>query len=93
VVVTDLAMPGMSGFDLVRRCCKYGSDIPIVMTSGYLRPEDQLTAAEFGIACAHLEARNTIAELEQCSTVFLPASRARKLWITSCTLIQSEASF
>jgi PAS domain S-box-containing protein len=62
VVVTDLAMPGMSGFDLVREMLQIRSDIPIVMTSGYLRPEDQLTAAELGLRALILKP-NTIAEL------------------------------
>jgi PAS domain S-box-containing protein len=62
VVVTDLAMPGMSGFDLVREMLLIRSDIPVVMTSGYLRPEDQRTAAELGLRALILKP-NTSAEL------------------------------
>jgi CheY-like chemotaxis protein len=49
VVVTDLSMPGMSGFDLARELLATRPDLPVVMTSGYLRPEDQRTAAQIGI--------------------------------------------
>ena len=39
-IVTDLTMPGMSGFDLVREVRQRRADIPVVVTSGYFRPED-----------------------------------------------------
>jgi CheY-like chemotaxis protein len=50
VVVTDLSMPGMSGFELARELLATRPDLRVVMTSGYLRPEDQLAAAQVGIA-------------------------------------------
>lgn len=40
VVVTDLAMPGMSGAELAAELRKVRADIPIIMTSGYIRRED-----------------------------------------------------
>lgn len=40
VVVTDLAMPGMSGAELAAELRKARANIPIIMTSGYIRPED-----------------------------------------------------
>jgi CheY-like chemotaxis protein len=49
VVVTDLSMPGMSGFDLARTLLEIRPDVPILMTSGYVRPEDQETASRIGI--------------------------------------------
>ena len=49
VAVADLSMPGMSGFDLARALRQLRPDLPIVMTSGYLRPEDQDVAARIGI--------------------------------------------
>ncbi len=49
VVVTDLSMPGMSGFDLARELLATRPDIFVVMTSGYLRPEDQRAATQIGI--------------------------------------------
>jgi CheY-like chemotaxis protein len=48
-LVTDLAMPGMSGFDVVRRILEIRADLPIVMTSGYVRPEDQEAAQRLGV--------------------------------------------
>lgn len=48
VVVTDLAMPGMNGFDLVV-ALRSISDVPVLMTSGYTREEDQQRAAQLGI--------------------------------------------
>jgi PAS domain S-box-containing protein len=49
-VVTDLSMPRMSGFDLVRELFKLRPDLPIILTSGYIRPEDQKVADALGIA-------------------------------------------
>ncbi|HVN87408.1 MAG TPA: PAS domain S-box protein [Candidatus Binatia bacterium] len=48
-VVTDLAMPGMSGFDLARAVQSLRADIPIVVTSGFVRPEDEVAARQLGI--------------------------------------------
>lgn len=47
-VVTDLAMPDMTGHDLARSLRKIRSDIPIVMTSGYIREEDAEAALQAG---------------------------------------------
>jgi DNA-binding response OmpR family regulator len=49
VVVTDLAMPAMSGFDLIQQLRAVRSDIPIIMTSGYVRESDQELASSLGI--------------------------------------------
>jgi CheY-like chemotaxis protein len=48
-VVTDLSMPGMSGFDCAREMLAIRPDLPIVLTSGYVRPEDEALAREIGI--------------------------------------------
>ncbi len=48
-VVTDLSMPGMSGFDCAKEILAARADIPIVLTSGYVRPEDEATAYDVGI--------------------------------------------
>jgi len=48
-VVTDLSMPGMSGFDCAKELLELRPDIPIVLTSGYVRPEDEATAKRVGI--------------------------------------------
>jgi CheY-like chemotaxis protein len=49
VVITDLSMPGMSGFDLAQSVLAARADTPIVMTSGFLREEDHRRAAQIGI--------------------------------------------
>jgi CheY-like chemotaxis protein len=48
-MLTDLAMPGMSGLDLARAVRKIRPDMPIVIASGYLRKEDIEAAASLGI--------------------------------------------
>ncbi len=62
VVVTDLSMPGMSGFNLARAILQQRPDVPIVMTTGYVRPEDKETARASGIRELILKP-NTIEEL------------------------------
>ena len=48
-VVTDLSMPGMSGFDFASAVLAVRPDIPVVMISGYVRPEDQEKAVQMGL--------------------------------------------
>jgi signal transduction histidine kinase/CheY-like chemotaxis protein len=48
-VVTDLAMPGLSGHDLARQLREIRPDVPIVLTSGYVQAEDAETAQRLGI--------------------------------------------
>ena len=48
-VVTDLSMPRISGFDLARQFLAIRPDLPILMTSGFVRPEDQKAAEDLGI--------------------------------------------
>jgi PAS domain S-box-containing protein len=62
VVVTDLSMPGMSGFDIARELRLSRSDVPILMTSGYVRPEDRQTARSQGIVDLVLKP-NSVEEL------------------------------
>jgi PAS domain S-box-containing protein len=40
VVVTDLSMPGLTGVELARLVREIRPGMPVVLTSGYLRPED-----------------------------------------------------
>ncbi|HLW78067.1 MAG TPA: ATP-binding protein, partial [Terriglobia bacterium] len=48
-VVTDLSMPGMSGFGLAEELLVVRPDVPIIATSGYVRPEDQDMARRLGV--------------------------------------------
>jgi PAS domain S-box-containing protein len=61
-VVTDLSMPGMSGFDCAREMLAIRPDLPIVLTSGYVRPEDEIQAREIGIraVCSKPSALNDL---------------------------------
>ncbi|MDY6944609.1 MAG: ATP-binding protein [Pseudomonadota bacterium] len=49
VIVTDLSMPGMSGFHVARAVQTIRDDLPVVITSGYVRSEDRQTAREIGV--------------------------------------------
>lgn len=49
-VVTDLSMPGMSGFHVARAIKKIRSDLPVVVTSGYVRAEDRQVAKDVGVS-------------------------------------------
>jgi signal transduction histidine kinase/ActR/RegA family two-component response regulator len=48
-VVTDLAMPGLSGHDLARQVREIRPDIPVVLTSGHVRPGDTEAAQRLGV--------------------------------------------
>jgi PAS domain S-box-containing protein len=61
-VVTDLSMPNMSGFDVAREALRIRADLPVIMTSGYIRQEDQRRAVEEGIRQMVLKP-NTMDEL------------------------------
>lgn len=42
-------MPGLSGFGLAREVLALRPDVPVLMTSGYLTPQDEKTARQIGI--------------------------------------------
>ena len=72
-VVTDLSMPGMSGADFAREVLKVRPGLPVVMTSGYVRPEDRQLAEEVGVHELLLKP-NTVDELAQVLHRLLQAS-------------------
>jgi len=49
VVVTDLSMPYMSGVEFAREVIALCPDMPVVMTTGYLRSEDEKLARTAGV--------------------------------------------
>jgi CheY-like chemotaxis protein len=49
VVVTDLSMPHMSGFEFASEVIAARADIPVLLTSGYVRAEDEDNARTIGI--------------------------------------------
>jgi len=74
VVVTDLSMPGMSGFHLAQAMLQLRPDLPIILTTGYVRPEDRETAQTIGIRELILKP-NTIEELGRTLDVVLKEIR------------------
>lgn len=62
VVVTDLTMPGVSGLGIASRVREVRPDLPVVITSGYVRPGDQEQAKNAGASCVVLKP-STIDEL------------------------------
>ena len=61
-VVTDLSMPTMSGIDFARAVLQARPDLPVVMTSGYVRPKDREQVREVGVRELLLKP-NTVEEL------------------------------
>jgi PAS domain S-box-containing protein len=61
-IVSDLSMPGMTGFELVREMLAVRANLPVIMTSGFVRAEDQMTAQQIGVRALILKP-NTIDEL------------------------------
>ena len=61
-VVTDLSMPGLSGVALARKIRDIRPGIPIVLTSGYVRPEDAPAVQRLGVVDVILKP-NLAAEL------------------------------
>ena len=48
-VVTDLSMPGITGLDLAREILALRPDIPVLIASGYIPPDERLEAEELGV--------------------------------------------
>jgi CheY-like chemotaxis protein len=49
VVITDLSMPGMGGFELARELLAIRPGLLIIITSGFVQPEDQESARTIGM--------------------------------------------
>jgi signal transduction histidine kinase len=62
VLVTDLAMPGLPGAELARQVREIRPGIPIVLTSGYVRPEDAEAVQQLGAVDVILKS-NLVADL------------------------------
>ena len=48
-VITDLSMPHMTGFDLARELRAIRADLPLVLTSGCVRKEEEDNALRLGV--------------------------------------------
>jgi len=62
VVVTDLAMPGMNGFEFARAVLALRRDVPVIMTTGYAQARDHAEAANVGVV-ALVNKPSTVDEL------------------------------
>jgi PAS domain S-box-containing protein len=49
LVITDLSMSGMSGFNVATELMRIRADVPVVLCTGYLRPGDAEKARTLGI--------------------------------------------
>ncbi len=49
LLITDVRLPGMSGFDLVRRMRKLGQDMPVIMITAYSSSQGKKEAEELGV--------------------------------------------
>jgi len=61
-VVTDLSMPLISGTDLAKEVLQIRPDIPVILTTGYIRPQDQELAKRIGV-CELILKPDTVDEL------------------------------
>lgn len=48
-LVTDLAMPGLSGFELIAAAREVRPDLPVVLTSGFLTEDSKVEAARLAV--------------------------------------------
>jgi PAS domain S-box-containing protein len=74
-VVTDLSMPGMSGEEFAKLILQIRPQVPVVMTSGYVQPEDRQSALQAGVRELLLKP-NTVEELGEVLHRLLSATRA-----------------
>jgi CheY-like chemotaxis protein len=61
-IVTDLSMPGLSGTDFAKQILQLRADVPVIMTSGYVRAQDREAALKVGVRELVLKP-NTVEEL------------------------------
>ena len=50
-IITDVHMPGMSGFDLKRRLLAHDSNLPVIMITADAEPGLEARAAAIGAVC------------------------------------------
>ncbi|MEP6670482.1 MAG: PAS domain S-box protein [Chthoniobacter sp.] len=62
VIITDLSMPRLSGRDLAARILQVRPNIPIILATGYIRPNDTESARRLGIRDLILKP-NTVEDL------------------------------
>lgn len=78
VVITDLSMPRISGFEVARQLLAIRSDIPIILASGYVRPEDEQQAASIGIRRVLLKPSSVDVMAQTLDEILTPAPTAHE---------------
>ncbi len=76
LIISDLGMPEMSGLDLAAQLIAIRADLPIIITSGYVRPEDKIKADRLGVRDIVLKP-NTVAEMSELIRERLSGLKAR----------------
>ncbi len=73
LIVTDLRMPGLNGFDILRCAAEYsrrtGKPIPAIVLTGHGTPEDESKARSLGVAYFHrkpIDLTKLRTEIEAC---------------------------
>jgi PAS domain S-box-containing protein len=77
-VLTDLSMPGMSGLQLAEQIRELRSDLPVILTSGYVNPEDLSRANQIGVEAILTKPVNTKELLATLSTMFAKRTRSAR---------------
>jgi CheY-like chemotaxis protein len=67
VVITDISMPDLSGFELAQALLRIRPQLAIIMTSGFVQAEERERALAIGVREVVL--KRTIAELGHCWSV------------------------
>lgn len=49
LLITDVRLPGMSGFDLIRRAHRLGLNLPVIMITAYASSQGRKEAADLGV--------------------------------------------
>jgi PAS domain S-box-containing protein len=75
-VITDLSMPGMSGLQLAHQLRKVRPDLPVILTSGYVNPEDQARAERLGIRGILTKPVNTKELLSTLAAILVQKARS-----------------
>jgi CheY-like chemotaxis protein len=77
IVISDLGMPGMSGLDLAAEVLRIRPDLPLLLTSGYVRIEDAERARLIGADDIVLKP-NTVEEMAPIILSRLAAARKKR---------------
>src|SRR5690606_31926873 len=78
LVISDLGMPGMSGLDLAAELLRIRPDLPLMLTSGYVRLEDAERARMIGAEDIVLKP-NTVEEMAPLVLERLASARDKPL--------------